>query len=192
MILLEDISYELREVVNAELDPGETLQWVAQPRPGRMLLKSLPIVLFGIPWTAFAIFWTWGAAGGVSEAQDNGGPGGLSFFPLFGIPFILIGLAMLSSPLFTIRKTRKTVYIITDRRAILFEGGWGMKVRSFRPEQLMNLERKQRSDGSGDIILEKRVSYDNDNKRQLTEVGFFGIENVKEVEDMLESLQAKQ
>lgn len=54
------------------------------------------------------------------------------------------------------------------------------------------MERKQRADGSGDIIFEKKVSYDRENSKRTIEVGFFGIDNVKTVEDMLESLQPEQ
>ena len=89
-----------------ELDEGETVVWVGRPSTRRMLWRALPIVLFAIPWTAFAIFWTFGAAGfKVPDFQQ-----GFDFFPLFGIPFILIGLGMFSSPYWVaeVRRRRST------------------------------------------------------------------------------------
>jgi hypothetical protein len=73
----------------------------------------------GIPVTAFAIFWMALAS---QQTKQISGPG--SFFPLFGIPFIVVGLGMLSSPLWRGRKALRTVYALTDQRAIIFEGGF--------------------------------------------------------------------
>ena len=174
----------LRGLVEYELADGEELIWAAQPDPRRFALKSLPIVLFGIPWTAFILFWIAGASGfkipDFSEGSD--------FFPLFAIPFLLIGLGMLSAPFWMMRKARRTAYVITERRAIIFEGGWSMKIRSFGPEDLQDLRRRQRRDGSGDVVFAQEVSYSSKGHRQSTDIGFFAIPDVKEVEDLLEEI----
>ena len=64
-LLFEDnrLPDELDTRVRSELRQGEKLRWVGQPRPGRMARQALPIVLFGIPWTAFALFWMAMASG---------------------------------------------------------------------------------------------------------------------------------
>jgi hypothetical protein len=80
------IPYELRERVDRELESGEQIQWLQRPVP-RYFTPAAGF-LFGIHWTAFAIFWTTGAAWGTSKA---GGAGFFRAFPLFGVPFILIG-----------------------------------------------------------------------------------------------------
>src|SRR6185295_1976399 len=127
------------------------------------------------------IFWTFGAAGfKVPNFQQ-----GSDFFALFGIPFILIGLGMFSSPYWVARSAKKTVYALTNRRAIVFAGGWWTSVRSFSPDRLNDLSRVQRSDGSGDLIFESRVNYGSDNNRRTTEAGFMAIPNVKHVEDLV-------
>src|SRR5258708_8388856 len=79
---------ELREKVDRELESGEHVEWLQMPVPRYFTPAATVGFLFGIPWTAFAIFWTGGAAWGTSKA---GGPGVFSAFPLFGLPFILIG-----------------------------------------------------------------------------------------------------
>ena len=71
---------------------------------------------------------------------------------------------------------------------MLFEGGWGTTVKSYGPDRLTDITRKQRSDGSGDIILEHRTWRDNDGHRRAMPVGFLRIENVKEVDTMLRRL----
>ena len=181
------LPHKLRQAVEGELADGERLHWWAQPRPRRLAIKALPLVLFGIPWTAFALFWMWGASG---FGQSDGMDGPASYFFLFGVPFVMIGIGMLTSPLWMARKARRTVYAISDWRAIIFEPGmWGsMNVRSFRPVKLTDLERKQRSDGSGDIIFQRDVSVDSEGHRRTKEIGFVGIDDVKGVETVLKTL----
>ena len=113
---------------------------------------------------------------------------GFDLFPLFGIPFVLVGLAMLSSPYWMIRKAKKTVYVLTADRAIIFDGGFSTTIRSFGPDRLGDLRRKQRADGSGDLIFERELSFDNDGDRRSTDHGFLAIPDVKAVEDMVRQL----
>jgi len=178
----------LRSIVEHELDDGEQLLWLDQPKPVKFMLQTLPIVLFGIPWTAFAIFWMWGAAQGTKEADA---PGPFKLFPLFGLPFILIGLGMLSSPLWAMKNAKKTAYAITDRRAIIFGGGHGINIRSFRPDQLREVHRTQKADGCGDIIFKEYKIHDSEGHPRMKNIGFIGISNVRDVEDIIEALVAR-
>lgn len=190
---LWSLPQSLRDMVENETEEGETLLWVAQPRPGRMAMRMLPLVLFAIPFTGFAIFWITMALtmGGEAESGDGGNSETLSLmFPLFGLPFVLVGLGMLSSPLWALRNARKTVYAITDRRAIIFDSGLSMKIRSYGPDELGELTRKQKPDGSGDIILDEKITRDSDGDAHTRKIGFFGIPDVKEVERMLRDLAA--
>jgi hypothetical protein len=141
--------------------------------------------LFGIPWTAFAIFWTVGAAWGTSKAGDAGP---FRAFPLFGVPFILVGLGMLSGPIWAYRKALKTVYVITNRRAITFDGGRTVTIRSYPPERLTDVYRKERKDGTGDVIISRRAWRDSDGDRQSEELGFLRVREPKTVGVMLKHL----
>src|SRR5262245_61971419 len=140
----------VRALVQTELLPGEGLRWVEQPVPMRLAFAALPMVLFAIPWTAFALFWMWGAAQGTCE-----GPGPMRLFPLFGLPFVAIGLGLFTSPFWLMRNARRTAYVVTDRRAIVLAARFGgaVSVRSFEPEKLGDLRREQRADGSGDLVF---------------------------------------
>jgi hypothetical protein len=182
------LPYELRTLVESEMQPGERIDWLDQPIPGRLARSTLPILLFGIPWTAFALFWTAGAAWGASKA--DGGPWMLHVFPLFGLPFILIGLGMLSSPYWVHRRARRTAYVLTDRRAVVFSAGWrgSTTVRSFDPTRLGDLQRKQNADGSGDLIFTQDLWRDSDGDRHTTNVGFLAVRNVKQAEEMVRAL----
>lgn len=182
----------LREMVDGELqlDAGERVLWTGQPSGRRMALATVPIFLFAIPWTAFAVFWVAAAAWGTSEGSISGI---FRVFPLFGLPFIAIGLGMLSSPFWALRSAKRTVYVVTDRRAIIFGAGWnGMKVRSFLPERLGDMSRTQRADGSGDLIFATDVSTTSKGGQQKTDVGFMGIPAVRDVEQMVQAMVERQ
>ena len=112
------ISRELQARVKRELEPGESIAWMEQPVPRFFTISSITMILCAIPWTAFSIFWICSAAG---FKMPNFSRGGFSLFPLFGLPFVLIGLGMFSSPFWAYRRALKTVYVITNRRAIAFE-----------------------------------------------------------------------
>ncbi len=141
---------DLDAIARAELTPGETVEWAAQPSAHRALWTGFAVWLFAVPWTAFAVFWMGTASLTVSDW--------LSWqvaFPLFGVPFVAIGLAMLSTPWWAWRGARRTLYAVTDRRAVLFEasGFRDIAVRSVPPGALRNVRRTERPDGSGSLVL---------------------------------------
>jgi hypothetical protein len=107
---------------------------------------------------------------------------------LFGLPFVLVGLGMLCSPFIVYRKSFRTVYVLTDKRAITIDGGWSTTIRSYSPSQLQWVYRKERSNGSGNVIMARRAWPDSDGDRQAEDVGFIGIRNPKEVEQLVKTL----
>jgi hypothetical protein len=97
------------------LRQGERLLWVGQPDPKvRFTGADAFLVPFSILWGGFAIFWEFMA---VTTAKQQ------PFFALWGIPFVLIGFWFIFGR-FIYKKRRKlrTVYGLTDRRAIVCTG----------------------------------------------------------------------
>ncbi|NJL59859.1 MAG: hypothetical protein HC887_09650 [Desulfobacteraceae bacterium] len=181
----ESLPRELEDKVMHELESGERVLWMAQPIPRYFTAASTGAFLFAIPWTAFAIFWICGAAG---FRIPDFSQGGFSLFPLFGVPFVLIGIAMLSSPVWSYRKAFKTVYVITDRRAITFDAGWTTTIRSYPLDRLQNIYRIEKRDGSGDVVLGQSVRSGSEETQQAQLVGFMNIREPKQVEQMLKKL----
>ncbi len=177
---------KLRDAISRELDSGERVEWSGMPRPTFFNVASTGSFLFAIPWTAFAIFWTAMASQGAANVEE--GDGMFILFPLFGVPFILIGFGLLSAPIWTYRRSLRTAYAITDQRAITIDGGWSLTIRSYPPEKLKNIFRKERSDGSGDVIISHRAWRDSDGDPQTEQLGFLRIENAKDVERRLNEL----
>jgi hypothetical protein len=182
------IPLPLAAIVERELEREERVVWIGMPRPTFFTAASTAAFLFAIPWTAFALFWTWGAAG--FRIPNFNQP--FDLFPLFGVPFILIGFGMLSVPLLSYRNSLKTVYVITDRRAITIEGGRSTTIRSFSPAQLSGVFRREKKDGSGDVIFERTVVHDKNGGKRSEELGFMRVPHVQDVERKLKCLAAQE
>lgn len=180
------IPRDLQARVENELERGERIEWMEMPIPRFFTGASTGAFLFAIPWTAFALFWTYAASGFGSFSN-----GGSVAFAMFGLPFILIGIAMLSSPLWAYRRSFKTIYAITDRRAIIFAGGWSTTIRSYSPANLRNVFRREKRDGSGDVIFELKEWKDSDGDRRSQEIGFMRIGNPKAIEQSVRKLEQK-
>ncbi|NLZ63897.1 MAG: hypothetical protein GX902_08820 [Lentisphaerae bacterium] len=191
MVLTGSIPRELGNKVRGELESGEHILWMGQPIPRFFTAASIGSFLFAIPWTAFAVFWMWGACGGKLPDLSKGVMELL--FPLFGLPFVLIGLAMLSVPLWMYRRAFRTVYVITDRRAITFEAGWNraITIRSYPPARLQNIFRREKRDGTGDVIFGQEFYSDAKGRQGSTEYGFLNIREPKTAENMLKQLAAQ-
>ncbi len=184
----------LQSALERELAAGERVVWSGQPIPRRYSRGSWGAVLFGIPWTAFALFWTITAFAGTRHVQGNDvmSSGFRWAFPMFGVPFVLVGFGMLSSPWWSRRKAAGVFYAITDRRALVSEPGWrgARTVRAFGPDEMQSIERTEHPDGSGDLVFTRRAWRDSDGDRHTMSVGFLGVARVREVEDQLRKLLA--
>ena len=183
--------------VQDELQPGERLVWAEQPNPRAYARGAWAISVFGVVFTGFAVLWI-SVAGGMlwfghrSPLDEGGFMSLLACLPLWGVPFLVIGLGMICAPIWMRRAAGRTVYALTDRRAIVWRAKalrGEIEVRSFQPAELGELTRVERTDGTGDLVFREIVStgYDSDGDRRTTRtrLGFIGIERVRDVEDLL-------
>lgn len=74
-------------------------------------------------------------------------------FPLFGLPFILVGLGLLSSPFWSVRRASRTAYLVTNKRAVIIEGSRRRTVRSIAPDAFGDILRREGKFGRGDIVF---------------------------------------
>lgn len=126
--------------------------------------KIFEVYVFAVPWTGFALIWTALAAAGASTA--SGGLGQLAWaFPLFGLPFIAVGLAMMAAPFYGYHSAAKTLYAVTDRRLLRLTLGRSLKVESVPGERLGLVQRSERPDGSGTLSFAVSVGVDSDGDR---------------------------
>jgi hypothetical protein len=137
--------------------------------------------LFGLVFAAFGLAWAIGAGAiGLLFGQYGGMVG------LIGLPFVAIGVMIACSPIWMRRQVAKTVYFLTDRRAVIMEPGLfrAATVSSYRPDRLTSITRTERPDGSGDLIFEQFTTGHGSGCRTVRR-GFVDVRNVREVEALV-------
>lgn len=134
--------------LRAGLEPGERLLWHARAIK-RAKRGSWAIFLFAIPWTAFALFWT-----SMALLMTSGEEGFFRYvFPLFGLPFVLIGVFMLSKPVLSRIASGRMAFGITDSRVIQLYIGKGILTESMPLTRIKSISSFKRSNGSGSLTM---------------------------------------
>jgi hypothetical protein len=186
-------SGDVQLCAQSELQGGESLLWSGPADPGRSAMSALPAALFGILFAGFAFFWMSTAYRGTHNAANhhNALASGFSVFPLFGLPFLVIGIGMTLAPLGVYLKGRNGVYAVTNRRVMLITGTTSRSVKSIIPSDIAEVDHRERPDGSGDVLIRTNsVVRTNNGTTQIT-VGLYGVPNVKEVAGMVMKLHAQ-
>jgi hypothetical protein len=135
--------------------PGERIVWTGAP-PGGFLLtgRDAFMVPFSIFWCGFIAFWMWGAT---TATQIHRGNDPMWFFPLFGIPFVLIGIYTLIGRFFADAWIRgATSYAVTTQRVLILRTAPTFKFTTFAIDRLPELSLEERADGRGTIRFQPR------------------------------------
>lgn len=186
---------DAQQRAQSELQPGETLYWSGLADARRSAITALPASLFGIPFAGFALFWITMAYNGthaMSKTSSNAFTRGFSIFPLFGVPFLLVGLGVILSPLWAYLKSLSTTYAVTNQRVMIISGSGSRSVKSCTPADIVSVDHRERPDGSGDVLIRTNaVTRTNNSVSQVT-VGLFGVPSVKEVARQVMNLHAQR
>ena len=184
--MAEMIPSRLQELLARELERGERVAWQARPRPLPRALASWGTFVFGIPFFAFSVFWTWGATGGFNDRRTGDHAAFSTFALLWGSMFVVGGASMLLSPLWAWWVARRTLYAVTDRRAIHIQVPLRRAIiQSFAGERLAAVVRREGPNGAGDLIFEREASKGSKGRTVYRDVGFFGLEDARGVQQLL-------
>jgi hypothetical protein len=183
------------------LDPGENLLWSGQPKQGvRLQASDWFAIPFSIFWCGFVFVWEAMALGigfGVHAQNAPRGAAWLAWiFPLWGVPFVVIGVYMLVGRFFVdaMRRT-KTWYGITNRRLIIYKALFTSNVTSYDFETLTNLQLIERKDNSGDIVFGTPVVNDNlansfgQRRRYAATPGFYLLPSARQIYNQIREVQ---
>jgi len=176
----------------SELQSGESLYWTGIADPRRAAIATLPATLFGIPFAGFALFWitqAYHATSAMSKSSNNSFAHGFQVFPIFGLPFLLVGLGIVLAPLWAFLKGGSTVYAITNQRIMIITGGSTRLVKSVTPADIVSIDHRERPDGSGDIVIQTTGT---NNSTSQIKVALFGIPNVKQVAQQVMTLHTQR
>ena len=185
MEILAILPSRLQEGVERELAPDEQIVWMRTPEPKLLTLTSAAYCGAGIVCVTVALTIAYQIS--VSNGPEAWLLHGLGFFTL--TPFVLIGILLMYSPVWYRRNARHCLYVITDRRAILFDNdGIHMTVRAFTPDKLQNVIRREQKNGLGDIVIDFDDWTGMDADRHRNNLGFLHIPDAKYVEELLRNL----
>lgn len=171
------------------LSPGEEIVWQGRPdgRVNVYSLKPMQIVM-GVFFTGFALFWIYQASR-ITGHDDL--PSFAHLFPLFGIPFVLIGLRMLGGDmLWQAIVRRHTWYTLTNRRAFVATDiplrGRALKSYDITPET--DVEFDGRDPGTLTFAYESRRQ----NGKGRKAVGFTRIPDAHRVLAQMHAIRKRQ
>jgi len=180
--------------IQQQLDAEEHLLWCGKPRDGiRFRLNDVFLIPFSLVWCGFAIFWEIMALTAIAKAH---GPAG-AVFPLFGIPFVLLGLYFVFGRFLVEAKSRERMtYAVTDQRVIIIKSFFGRTIKSLSLKTLSDVSLTEHSDGSGIITFGPNSPWvpwfaqsSWPGTQQLSPPSFDLIEHAKEVYDLVRQAQ---
>jgi hypothetical protein len=155
----------LRAALERELRPDEEVLWHGW-QLGRIDPRLFLIYIFALPWTAFSLAWTGIAVAAVASAGEDG-PGLIAWaFPLFGVPFISVGLWMLSRPFVPLWQKGRVLYVVTSARVLKLSLGRALEIAAVPADRIGLAERREQRDGTGMLQLAVRIGRDSDGDRQ--------------------------
>jgi hypothetical protein len=188
-LILDALPLDLQERVRRELNYGEQIIWVGQPNARRMTWIGWGAALFGLVFAGFGVRFLNEASEFMTHFFNQGGllRWFVIVFALFPIIVILIGLSILSLPYWFKRMAQRTGYVITNRRALVFEASlWGeITLFAYGPERLTRYYRRENAAGGGDLIFEEIIGEDSSEELNATQRGFKMIDDVRAVEAVL-------
>jgi hypothetical protein len=187
-----DGGFDAQAVLRTEMQPGERLVWWGQPDARVIAAVEPALRQGGIVMTVVSVLTM--AAGAVMVPLVVAQHGVVHWWlgalaPLGVAPVLIAGVVLLRRPG---KRARETVYGLTDRRAIVVESGWPLRVkvvRSYGPERLAAIEVELTGGEAGSVVFERVPgSYSVNNTPVLTPRGFIGIERARKVEAMVRTL----
>jgi len=138
-------------IISQQLAQGERLLWAGQPRRGiRLRAQDAFFIPFSLMWGGFAIFWEYSA---ITQTSHAPGPVAV-IFPLFGLPFVAVGLYLIFGRFFADAHNRsRTFYGVTNERIIIISGIFSHQTKSLQLRTLTDVSLTQRANGSGTITF---------------------------------------
>ena len=128
------------------LDRDKVILWQGRPS-GAVVVRGSDIFesVFGLFFAGFAVFWVSMAS---SMGTPRNAPGVFQLFPLFGVPFLAVGLYMAFVKYFWRAFVRRhTNYTLTNKRGFIATDVLGnRKLKSYALTDALELEQGARGD----------------------------------------------
>lgn len=148
-------TYQRTDVFRPYLLTGERVLWTGQPKQGIALSgRDIFLIPFSLFWGGVVIIWN--VIAWVAPFERNGADGApLWFFPLFGLPFLAVGLYMIFGRFLHDASIRKHIhYAVTDQRVLILREKRSAKITSLDLKRLPRLELSEHRDGTGTLSFD--------------------------------------
>ncbi len=157
------------------LQDGERVIWQGQPDGVARMMMWRFLWWLGFPWlllTFIAIRNDW-----VGQAAH---------------PLVMVGMAMIAAPLVMLLQDLQTLYVITDRRALILRTAWGRRTVSQTSFEAMDaaLEILDIGRGAGHLNFASGRSTRSPDTDYTGRYGFRCVRNAPRVRDILERARA--
>ena len=169
------LSPQMQEALNAEIEPHEQLLWAGTTNVPRRMRRLRPLLILSILMLFLCSFVFW-------NNPDR---------PLLLLLSVLVWIGI---PAFVVWRQnmhlQRTLYAITDRRALILSVGQPRKTESYPPQKIEFVRPVLRTGGRGDLYFTTlrggglgAESYDH---------GFLDIADVQQVATVMRSLLLRQ
>lgn len=186
------LSAKLDAELRRELATGERVLWQAMPDPRRLKL-AYAIWIFAIPWTLFSLVWTGIALSAFLSALGSQS-GNVAWWgwigPLWGTPFIAVGLWMMYQPFKITVDARYTVHALTTQRILTLTARKDRVVKTVSLNRLGPISCTEKPDGWGTISIETGSHRDSDGDKVTDKFEIPGVPDVAKLHRLL--LEAQQ
>jgi hypothetical protein len=187
----------LRKRLNDELQRGERLLYAGRPSNNATIAGQIPVLLFAIFWCSIcfpmaAMAWAplFGVPLPLNGKPPTGGMGG--FIAVFMIPFVLVGVGLLASIPYSIRRSFKTLHVVTDSRILNIFGGRRQSVESYSGQLLNFVKRHDGRHGRGSLEIAYGVERDSDGDPRPVTTHWRGIPDAKRAETAVLELMRRR
>ena len=184
---INDLNPQERDELERVLEQGERIRWASRPVPKFWQGEYAFLLLFALGWLGAIAFATYDALGKPASLEALADlPLEQLPFVLFLLPFWFIGFLVLSLPWVHLWSQKQTLYLITNRRALVQERrprSWN--TRSFVLEEDMLLSRVSRPHGGGDLLFANGRSLGGSRGNPPRDDGFKNLANLQEAQQQL-------
>lgn len=178
----------------SELKASESLVWCGVPDARRAAIAAIPeTIVPGVALVGFALLWmvqAYGAA--VSVLTPSQKPLPVRGPLMFAFILLMAGLLHFARPLWVYRRALRTVYAVTSHRIMIIRGNGSNSLNSLDPAEIVEVRCRQRSNGSGDVMISTNFSVRTKNAFARRSWWFYGVSNVQEVVHLVSDLEQRR
>jgi hypothetical protein len=169
----------LLKLLAATLDKKERVIWQGRPDAWTEMMMWRFLWLVGVPWLTLAIV-----------AAHRGWIDESAFF------FLITGVLMLAAPFINYVQSLQTLFVITDRRALILRSGWPRKKQTADSTYYADMDKEFEvlpvKGHVGNLNFASGVSTKSPDADYTGRYGFRCVKNVAKVRALLEQALAKQ